>query len=70
MTPLGSSNLADPAVLPTQPIPYGGGQYKSGILSNQTIITGDTFHFNDQWAVQASSARRSCIQKVFRRPAL
>lgn len=53
MTPLGSSNLADPAVLPTQPIPYGGGQYKSGILSNQTIITGDTFHFNDQWAVQA-----------------
>ena len=51
-TVLGSSNLADPAVLPTKPIPYGGGQYKSGILSNQTIITGDTFHFNDQWAVQ------------------
>jgi iron complex outermembrane recepter protein len=52
MTPLGSSNLADPAVLPTQPIPYNGGQYESAILSNQTIITGDTFHFNDQWAVQ------------------
>jgi iron complex outermembrane receptor protein len=51
-TTLGSSNLADPAVLPTQPVPYGGGQYKSAILSNQTIITGDTFHFNDQWAVQ------------------
>jgi iron complex outermembrane receptor protein len=52
MTPLGSSNLADPAVLPTKPIPYGGGQYQSAILSNQTIVTGDTFHFNDQWAVQ------------------
>jgi iron complex outermembrane recepter protein len=52
MTPLGSSNLADPAILPTQPIPYNGGQFKSAILSNQTIITGDTFHFNDQWAVQ------------------
>ena len=52
MTPLGSSNLADPAVLPTQPIPNNGGQYKSAILSNQTIVTADTFHFNDQWAVQ------------------
>jgi iron complex outermembrane recepter protein len=51
-TTLGSSNLANPAVLPTQPIPNNGGQYKSAILSNQTIITGDTFHFNDQWAVQ------------------
>jgi iron complex outermembrane recepter protein len=51
-TTLGSSNLADPAVLPTQPIPNNGGQYKSAILSNQTIIAGDTFHFNDQWAVQ------------------
>src|SRR3984957_12016512 len=51
-TVLGKSNLSDPAVLPTQPIPYNGGQYKSAILSNQTIITGDTFHFNDQWAVQ------------------
>ena len=51
-TTLGTSNLADPAVLPTKPIPNNGGQFKSGILSNQTIITGDTFHFNDQWAVQ------------------
>src|ERR1700722_15688031 len=53
MTPLGSSNLADPAVLPTQPIPYNGGQYKSAILSNQTITTANTFPFNDQGAVQA-----------------
>ena len=51
-TVLGTSNLADPAVLPTQPIPFNGGQFKSATLSNQTIITGDTFHFNDQWAMQ------------------
>src|SRR6202000_3352437 len=51
-TVLGNSNLANPAVLPTQPIPNNGGQFKSAILSNQTIITADTFHFNNQWAVQ------------------
>ena len=49
----GRARIADPAVLPTQPIPNNGGEYKSAILSNQTIVTGDTFHFNDQWAVQA-----------------
>jgi iron complex outermembrane recepter protein len=52
-TVLGNSNLANPAVLPMQPIPNNGGQFKSATLSNQTIITGDTFHFNDQWAVQS-----------------
>jgi iron complex outermembrane receptor protein len=51
-TVLGNSNLANPAVLPTQPVPNNGGQFKSAILSNQTIVTADTFHFNDQWAVQ------------------
>jgi iron complex outermembrane recepter protein len=49
---LGSSNLADPTVFPIPPLPNNGGQYKSTILSNQTIIAADTFHFNDQWAVQ------------------
>jgi iron complex outermembrane recepter protein len=49
---LGSSNLADPTVFPIPPLPNNGGQYKSAILSNQTIIAADTFHFNDQWAVQ------------------
>lgn len=51
-TVLGSANLSDPVVFPTKPIPDNGGQYKSGVLSNQTIVTADTFHFNDQWAVQ------------------
>lgn len=50
---LGTSNLADPTVFPTQPFPFAGNQFKSGVLSNQTIITGDTLHFNDQWAVQS-----------------
>jgi iron complex outermembrane recepter protein len=51
-TVLGSSNLANPAVLPQKPIPNNGGEFLSAILSQQTIVTADTFHFNDQWAVQ------------------
>jgi iron complex outermembrane receptor protein len=51
-TVLGSSNLANPAVFPTKPIPDNGGQYRSALLSQQTIITADTFHFNEQWALQ------------------
>jgi iron complex outermembrane receptor protein len=50
---LGNSNLANPTVFPLPPLPNGGGEFKSAILQNQTIITGDTFHFNDQWAVQS-----------------
>ena len=50
----GVSNLADPIVFTNlPPVPNNGGQFKSAILQNQTIITGDTFHFNDQWAVQS-----------------
>jgi iron complex outermembrane receptor protein len=50
---LGSSNLADPTLFTLPPVPNNGGQFKSATLSNQTIITGDTFHFNDQWALQS-----------------
>jgi iron complex outermembrane receptor protein len=64
-TVLGSSNLADPALLPLQPIPNDGGQYESAILSNQTIITGDTFHFNDQWAVQGVASTSFLHSKSF-----
>jgi iron complex outermembrane recepter protein len=49
----GTSNLADPTLFSLPPVPSNGGQFKSAILQNQTIITGDTFHFNDQWAVQS-----------------
>lgn len=51
-TVLGSSNLANPAVLATKATPYNGGEYRSGVTSQQTIVTGDTFHFNDQLALQ------------------
>jgi iron complex outermembrane receptor protein len=51
-TVLGNSSLANPAVLPQPPVPYNGGQYKSAELSQQSIITGDTLHFNDQLALQ------------------
>ncbi|MGH8112845.1 MAG: TonB-dependent receptor [Rhodanobacteraceae bacterium] len=51
--PLGSGNLADPAILPYQPTPPNGGRYKSGALREQSLIVGDTMHFNDAWAVQA-----------------
>ena len=50
----GVSNLADPIVFANlPPVPNNGGQFKSGSLSNQTIVTADTFHFNDQWALQS-----------------
>jgi iron complex outermembrane receptor protein len=52
-TVLGKSNLANPVVLPQQPIPPNGGEFKSAELSQQNIVTGDTWHFNDQLAVQA-----------------
>jgi iron complex outermembrane receptor protein len=49
----GTFNLANPAVLPIQAaIPATGGEYESGRLTEQSIITGDTIHFDDQWAVQ------------------
>lgn len=49
---LGSSNLADPAVFPTQPTPPNGGLYQSGRLAEQSIVVGDTLHFNSEWALQ------------------
>lgn len=64
-TVLGSSNLANPAVLPTKPIPGNGGQYQSGILSEQSIITGDTLHFNEQWAVQGVVSTSFLSSKSF-----
>jgi iron complex outermembrane receptor protein len=50
---LGTSSLANPGVLPTKATPNNGGQYQSAYLTEESIILGDTLHFNDQWAVQA-----------------
>ena len=51
-TLLGNSSLANPVVLPTKPIPNTGGQYEAAYVTEQSLILGDTLHFNDRWAVQ------------------
>ncbi len=51
-TVLGSANLANPVVFNAPPVPANGGQYRSATLTEQTIVTGDTLHLNNQWAVQ------------------
>lgn len=50
---LGSATLANPVVFPENNTIVHGPEYKSGELFVQSIIVGDTFHFNKQWAVQA-----------------
>jgi iron complex outermembrane recepter protein len=52
MTTLGNANINNLVVFPSKPIPNNGGQYESAVLTNQTIITGDTIHFTDQLALQ------------------
>jgi iron complex outermembrane receptor protein len=49
---LGTANLANPIVFPNPGSPGSPGQYYSGYSRNQSIITGDTLHFNDLVAVQ------------------
>ncbi len=49
---LGTSSLANSIIFPLPPVPANGGQFLSGYLFNQSIITGDTIHFNEQWALQ------------------
>ena len=51
---IGTGNLADPTVLPAQPQPTTGGEYKSGRLFVQSVVVGDTVHFNDRMALQGT----------------
>jgi len=51
---LGTGNLANPTVLPSKPTPATGGTYESGRLWVQSIILGDTLHFNPQWSLSGS----------------
>jgi len=46
-------NLSDPLTFPTKPTPANGGEYQSGQLLVQSIIVGDTVHFNERTALQA-----------------
>ena len=49
---LGSSNLANPQILPTKPTPAGGAEYQSGRLQIQSLVAGDEIHVSPQWALQ------------------
>lgn len=51
--PLGSGNLANPVLFAPVPTPANGGRYRSSTQRQQSLIAGDTLHFNGQWAVQA-----------------
>ncbi len=51
---IGTGNLNAPSVLASIPgFPAHGPQYEAGKIFSQSIITGDTLHFNRQWALQA-----------------
>jgi iron complex outermembrane receptor protein len=49
---LGTATLANPIVFPRVSVPPNGGQFKSAVLSQQSIITADTLHLTEKWAVQ------------------
>lgn len=51
--PLGSGNISDPVLFPPVATPANGGRYHSGMLREQSVIVGDTMHFNAAWAAQA-----------------
>ncbi|MGI4746764.1 MAG: TonB-dependent receptor [Janthinobacterium lividum] len=53
ITTLGKSNLGHPAIFRYVAIPSHGSQYLSGDLFQQSIIEGDTLHFDRHWAIQA-----------------
>jgi len=38
--------------VPTKPIPNNGGEVKTSTVTNQSLIAGDMFHFNEQLALQ------------------
>lgn len=50
---LGTASFADPEIFPQKPTGFNGGQYESGYVSNQSIITGDTLHLTDRLAIQS-----------------
>ena len=63
---IGTGNLYAPTVLASIPgFPAHGPQYKSGKIFSQSIITGDTLHFNRQWALQAVLSTASIHSSSF-----
>ncbi len=51
-TVLGKSSLANPLLLYGKAIPATGGQYEAAKVDEQSIIIGDTLHFDQQLALQ------------------
>ncbi|MFM0147327.1 TonB-dependent receptor [Paraburkholderia sp. RL18-085-BIA-A] len=49
---LGTSNLANPTVFGAPATPNAGGEYESATISQDSLIVGDTLHFNSKWALQ------------------
>lgn len=63
---LGSSNLANPTLfLPLPSVPSYAYKYRSGNLQNQSLITGDTLHFNDKVAIQGVLSTSFLSSKSF-----
>lgn len=52
VTTLGSASIASPVIFAQKALPATGGQYLSGNVFQQSLITADTIHFNEQWALQ------------------
>jgi len=51
-TQLGSASIANPLLFEQQAVGPTGGRYLQSRVFQQSLITGDTIHFNDQWSVQ------------------
>ncbi|WP_454805935.1 TonB-dependent receptor [Paraburkholderia fungorum] len=64
-TVLGSANLANPPIFNAPAVPANGGQYRSATLTEQSIVTGDTLHLNEQWAVQGVLSTSFIDQRSF-----
>jgi iron complex outermembrane receptor protein len=63
---LGTSNLANPTIFPPAGNPaVVGAQYFSGYQRVQSVITGDTMHFNDKIAVQGVLNTSFLMSKSF-----
>lgn len=52
-------------VFPPVATPANGGRYRSGSLREQSLVIGDTMHFNDQWAAQAVLSASYLLSRGF-----
>ncbi|WNM09581.1 TonB-dependent receptor [Komagataeibacter nataicola] len=55
-TAVKSGSLYNPTVAPNGPQPYYNGKYESQYVRYQSMILGDTVHFNKHWSVMGTLA--------------